>query len=176
MYIISKYTQKMTCGNDKKRVLSLYSTATQNTWRRGLALGNAPDARILGWRYEHVGIFWRYLMLKFALAPTQKIKFALVPTPTPDASQWNIGGVGPSGIGTGVGHVHFMLFMSISFASGTQCKLVFSVEYRLNSLVSKRYMRGVAEMKFSSLFVQISTIAPVCLVRFREENGEIIDV
>ena len=44
------------------------------------------------------------------------------------------------------------------------------------SLVSKRYMRGVAEMQFSSLFVQISTIAPVCLVRFGEENCEIIDV
>ena len=65
-------------------MLSLYSTATQNTWRRGLALGNAPDARILRWRYQHVGIFWRYLTLKFALSPT----------PTPDASQWNIGCVG----------------------------------------------------------------------------------
>ena len=37
-------------------------------------------------------------------------------------------------------------------------------------------MRDVGEMKFSSLFVQISTIAPVCLVRFGEKNGEIIDV
>ena len=78
------------------------------------------------------------------------------------------------------------------------------------SLVSKRYMRGAAEMKFSSLFVRISTFtkyiyilhdgslviyflkrsqidsrlsrfnftsgAPVCLVRFGEEKGEIIDV
>ena len=44
------------------------------------------------------------------------------------------------------------------------------------SFVTKRYMRGVAEMKFSSLFVQISIIAPVCLVRFGEENGKIIDV
>ena len=60
---------------------SLYSTATQNTWRRGLALGIAPDARILLWRYQHVGIFWRYLTLKFAFSPT----------PTHDASQWNIG-------------------------------------------------------------------------------------
>ena len=40
----------------------------------------------------------------------------LAPTPTPDASQWNIGGVGPSGVGAGVGHVHFRLFVSISFA------------------------------------------------------------
>ena len=56
----------------------------QNTWRRGLALGNAPDARIMRWRYQHVGIFWRYLTLKFAFSPT----------PTPDASQWNISCVG----------------------------------------------------------------------------------
>ena len=83
---------------------------TQNTWRRGLALGNAPDTRILRWRYQHVGIFWRYLTLKFALAPT----------PTPDASQWNIGGIGPSGVGAGIRHVHFMFFVLISFAFCSQ--------------------------------------------------------
>ena len=44
---------------------------------------------------------------------------------TPDASQWNIGGVGSPTQNFRVGHVHFMLFMSISFASGTQRKLVF---------------------------------------------------
>ena len=66
----------------------------------GLALGNAPDARIWRWRYQHVGIFWCYLTLKFALAPP----------PNPAASQWNIGGIGPSGVGAGVGHVHFMFF------------------------------------------------------------------
>ena len=60
--------------------LRLYSTATQNTWRRGLALGSAPDARILHWRYQHVGIFWCYLTLKFASPPT----------PNPNAIQWNI--------------------------------------------------------------------------------------
>ena len=32
------------------------------------------------------------------------LKFALAPMPNPDASQWNMGGVGSSG----VGHVHFM--------------------------------------------------------------------
>ena len=53
------------------------------------------------------------------------LKFALPLTPTPDASQWNICGVGSSGVGAGVGHVRFMLFMSISFASGTQRKPVF---------------------------------------------------
>ena len=40
--------------------------------------------------------------------------------PTPDASQWNIGGVGPSGVGAGVGHIHFRLFVLISFAFGSQ--------------------------------------------------------
>ena len=71
--------------------LSLYSTRTQNTWRWGLALGNAPNASILRWGYQHVGIFWRYPRRQ---SPTPILKFALPPTPTPDASQWNIGGVG----------------------------------------------------------------------------------
>ena len=59
--------------------------------------------------YQHVGIFWHYLTPKFALAPTQNLKFALAPTPTPDVSQWNIGGVGSSGIG----HVYFMYISCI---------------------------------------------------------------
>ena len=89
--------------------LSLYSTATQNTCRRGFALGTGPDARILRWRYQHVGIFWGYLLLKFASPPTPHLKFALPPMPTPDASQWNICGVGSSG----VGHVYFMYISCI---------------------------------------------------------------
>ena len=77
--------------------ISLYSTAMQNTWRRGS--GALPNARILRWGYQHVGI----------LEPTQTLKFALAPMPTPAASQWNIGGVGPSG----VGHVYFMYISCI---------------------------------------------------------------
>ena len=50
----------------------------------GLVLGNTPDASILHWGYQHVGI----------LQPTQTLKFALPPTPNPNASQWNIGVVG----------------------------------------------------------------------------------
>ena len=64
--------------------LSLYSTATQTIWRRGLALGNAPNASILRLGYQHVGI----------LESTQALKFALPPTPNPNASQWSIGVVG----------------------------------------------------------------------------------
>ena len=61
-------------------------------------------------------------MLKIALPPKPNLKFALFPTPTPDASQWNIGGIGPSGVGAGVGHIHFRLFVSISFVFGSQHK------------------------------------------------------
>ena len=82
-------------------------------------LGNAPDARILCWRYQHVGIFWRYITLKFASPPT----------PTPDASQSNIGGAGPSGIGAGVGHVGHVDFISVWWSRQTQ----YPVEYGLKS-------------------------------------------
>ena len=41
--------------------LSLYSTRTQNTWRRGLALGSAPDARILRYPTQNIPTCW-YLL------------------------------------------------------------------------------------------------------------------
>ena len=40
-------------------------------------------------------------------------------------STFTVGGVGPSGVGAGVGHVHFRLFASISFAFGSQHKRSF---------------------------------------------------
>ena len=88
--------------------LSLYSTATQNTWRRGLAFGNAPDARILRWGYQHVDILEPMQTLKFASPPTQNLKFALALTQNPNACQWNIGCVGHQTQNFCVGHVHFM--------------------------------------------------------------------
>ena len=54
-----------------------------------------------------------------------KLKFALAPTPPPDASQWNIGCVGSLALGLCVGHVHFIFFVLISFASDTRRKPVF---------------------------------------------------
>ena len=38
----------------------------------------------------------------------------------PNSSQSNVGCVGSPGIGARIGHVHFMLFVSISFALGSQ--------------------------------------------------------
>ena len=47
-----------------------------------------------------------FRVLPDAFYPTRFIRRVL-----PDASQWNIGGVGPSGVGAGVGHVHFIFFV-----------------------------------------------------------------
>ena len=41
--------------------VALYSTRTQNTWRRGLALGNAPDARILRYPTQNIPTCWYIL-------------------------------------------------------------------------------------------------------------------
>ena len=59
---------------------------------------------------------WYLKMLKCALLAMQTLKFVLPPMPTPNASRWNIGGVGSPTRGACIGHVHFMLFVSISFA------------------------------------------------------------
>ena len=63
---------------------------------------------------------WYLKMLKFALPTTRTLKFAL----PPNASRWNIGGVGSPMRGAGIGHVYFM-FVSISFALGGQRELSF---------------------------------------------------
>ena len=70
----------------------------QNAKYLASGLGVGGNAKI----YQH----WYIL----ALPPTPNLKYALPPTPTPDASQWNIGGVGSSG----VGHVDFM-YISCTF-------------------------------------------------------------
>ena len=57
-----------------------------------------------------------------AKPPTPNLKFALAPTPNPDASQWNIGSVGSLALGLCVGHVHFFFLVLISFALGSQRK------------------------------------------------------
>ena len=56
---------------------------------------------------------------KIALPPTQTLKFALPPMQTPRANRWNIGRVG-SPSQNRVGHVDFMLFVSLSLALGSQ--------------------------------------------------------
>ena len=41
-------------------------------------------------------------------------KFALPPTPTHNATRWNVGGVGAPTQNSHIGHVDFMLFVSLS--------------------------------------------------------------
>ena len=83
------------------------------------------DARFLRYPTQNIPTCWYILALPPTPIPDANPKICITPDANPDANQWNIGGVGLSGIGAGVGHVHFMLFMSISFALGTQRKLVF---------------------------------------------------
>ena len=97
----------------------------QNTWRQGLALDNAPDARIWRWGYQHVGI----------LEPTQSLKLPFSPTRNPNASQWNIGGVGSSGVGhvyfmyiSCIFHVHFIMQFSVEYGLYTPCAVLHQIK------------------------------------------------
>ena len=62
------------------------------------------------------------------ITPNATPKICFPPTRTPNKSQWNMGCIGSPGVGARVGHVHFMLFVSISFQTR------FTVEYDLNFL------------------------------------------
>ena len=63
---------------------------------------------------------WYLKTLKFALPQTRNIKFVLPRMQNPNTSQWNIGCVGSSMQNFHVGHIHFMVFVLISFALVTQ--------------------------------------------------------
>ena len=79
--------------------------------RQNFALPNAKYTNMLVYILgnSHFSRFTRRV-LSDAFYPTRFIRRVL-----PDASQWNIGGVGPSGVGAGVGagvgHVHFIFFV-----------------------------------------------------------------
>ena len=94
-------------------------------------VGLDPHCDHLVWRYQHVGI-QKVLRTSRESQPTQRKP---QPQPTqsdsqspnvrPNASWWNIVCVGFHRVGAGVGHVDFMLFVSISFALGIQSEPVF---------------------------------------------------
>ena len=69
------------------------------------------------------------MLVSFALGGAN---FARHPTQNSNTSQWIIGCVGFQLQNSCVGHVYFILFVSISFALGGQRKHSFSVEYGLN--------------------------------------------
>ena len=70
---------------------------------------------------------------KICSTPKQILQFVLLPTQNPNAGQWNISCVGFSCFGAHLGHVHFMFFVSISFALGPNAN-TFSVEYGLKNM------------------------------------------
>ena len=75
---------------------------------------------------------------KICITPDAKPKICVIPpTQTSNGSQWNVGCVGSPGIGARVGHVRLMLFVSISFALGSQRKRGFQWRYRLYSHCNK---------------------------------------
>ena len=80
-----------------------------------------PDARMLRW---DTNMLVSEKTQKIKSRRKKKKKLSL-PTQNPNASQWNIGCVGSLALGLCVGHVHFIFFVSISFASGTRRKPIF---------------------------------------------------
>ena len=108
MEYTSKQFNKGRCYNSMHHInpLSLYSTATQNHLHWVLT------QFCVG--YTNIPTCW-YLFFSMP-----NLKIASPPTATPNASQWNIGCVGSPTQNFCIGHVHFMLFVLISFALVTQ--------------------------------------------------------
>ena len=66
--------------------LSLLSTRTQNTWRRGLAFGRAPAARILRYPTQNIPTcwyLWRWVTHIFRVLPDAKPNICVTPNANP---------------------------------------------------------------------------------------------
>ena len=106
-------TEEFWGGNTKKNVFILRCFKPIFHWdAKPFALGifaspNAKDTNML---------------VSFALGDAIFLRH---PTRNPNTSQWNIGCVGSQTQNSGVGHVHLMFFVLISFASGSQCEPLF---------------------------------------------------
>ena len=96
--------------------LSLYSTRTQNTWRRGLALGNAPDARFLRYPTQNIPTCWYILALPPTPIPDANPKIWVTPDANPRRQSVEYSWRWVPTQNAGVGHVYFFFFVSISFA------------------------------------------------------------
>ena len=80
------YSKPIFYCNLKPLELSLYSTRTQNTWRRGVALGSAPDARILRYPTQNIPTcwyLWRWVTQIFCVLPDAKPKICVTPNANP---------------------------------------------------------------------------------------------
>ena len=91
-------------------------------------------------------------MLKLPLPPTGT---ALPQMPTPNTSRWNIGGVGSPKRGAGIGHVHFMLFVLISFVLGSQREPSFQWSMGLTQLDQPCAAQGFSPKNMSGYGEQI---------------------
>ena len=105
-------------------ILSIYSTAMQNS-RVGAPRWSRPPMR--EFRVGDTNMLVSN-NAKICVTPNANAKICMSLTPTPNASRWNIGGVGTPTQGAGVGHVHFMFFC-VDFTNplgkqGPQCKIL----------------------------------------------------
>ena len=86
---------------------------------------NSSDARFLRYPTQNIPTCWYILALPPTPVPYANPKICVTPDANPRRQSVEYRWRWAFCNGAGVGHVHFMLFMSISFASGTQRKPVF---------------------------------------------------
>ena len=90
---------------------------------------------------------------------SKTLKFALPPTPTPNPSRWNKGGIGTPTQGAGVGQVNFILFTSYSLALGTQRKPSFQWNTGFNLIQgayqSEKDLKGLNFIQLKALVLNL---------------------
>ena len=99
------------CVFSDTNILSLYSTRTQNTCRRGLALGNAPNARFLRYPTQNIPTCWYILALPPTPIPDANPKICVTPDANPRRQSVEYSWRWVPTQNAGVDHVYFFFFV-----------------------------------------------------------------
>ena len=91
-------------------------------YTKPFTLGTFASPEAKGTKFASTNAKDTNMLLSFALGDAN---FSHHPMQDPNASPWNIGCVGLQTQNPCIGHVHFMLFVSISFAFGSKRKRSF---------------------------------------------------
>ena len=86
----------------------------------GAGVGQYPDARLLRWRYQHVGIKNVKICVSRRQTPDAKPKICVSPDAKPRRQPVEYRWRWVLALGLCVGHVHFIFFVLISFALGSR--------------------------------------------------------
>ena len=106
---------------------------------------------------------WGYYPTRDFVLLSKTAKICATSNAKPNASQWNIGCVGSPTQNFRVGHLHFMLFVLISFASGNQREPSLQWNMSLRPNLNMKYSCYGADIELVTILEPYMQFVSICI-------------